>query len=327
MQELLQNQYQQSIEVRFPVALYNSYGIHLAVWLLARALDPEGSGKASFDIEFAAATINRSISSVRRLLAGAKAKGLFHHFTTKGNICTTYYTSFQVVAAKAQLETIGHIAEITLDELPHLNIIATEVMAQGLQKSSYWNAKEVNRKQKNAIKPIHPEDVLIKPPCGTLARVLGFSQNTRWMFVTEKFVHYGVSQETIAEHRGLHPQTVKRHLSNHYRLQPSPVMGRRSDLPPIHKKQLAQRLPRKQAALVGLAKQFKALEASGRYLKVEDRVFYARTNLYYPTYTLVPCRKRRKYYQNFLSSENSRRGEGGVLVNVISEQIEQDAQT
>jgi hypothetical protein len=57
------------------------------------------------------------------------------------------------------------------------------------------------------------------------------------------FKFYGGSQEAIAQLRGLSSSTVSRHLSNSYRLAASPVRKFRSELPPISKKQLLERLP------------------------------------------------------------------------------------
>ena len=318
--------YQPAIEVRFPTSLHTTFGTHLAIWLLTRGLDLDGSGKATFSLEFAATTLNRSVSTIRRLIAGAKAKGLIHRITATKQQYTLYYASLERIAWNAQIDELGAIAEISLADLPHLNIVATEVTAQAIQRASYWKAKEATRKQKQAIKPIHPDDVLVKPPCGPLARVLGFSNDGRWMFVTEKFAPYGASIKTIAQVRGVHPRTAERHLSNCYRLNPSPVLRRRSDLLPIQKKQLAVRLPRHQGALVKMARKFRDLN-DGRYFAIDDRVFYARCNLYYPTYTLVPCRRRRKRYKDFLCSENARRGEGEVLEVLMSGKVEGSVET
>jgi hypothetical protein len=241
--------------VRFPSRLFPHFRRQMSVWLLARRFDisrrkyagkSKGQGIGTFTLTAASVILRRTPGHIRKLLCAAKRSGLIRHYKKKGDWITVFYTSLERAIAIAGLDKLGPIAAIKVDDLQNLHIIATEVEAQNLQRSSF----HLQRREEIAqIKPgessgLYTPTQLMTPtlrPCDKLARVLGRSQ--RFIFCESGFKFYGGSQEAIAQSRGLSAETVSRHLSNRYRLEASPVRGFLRDLPPIIKKQLVERLP------------------------------------------------------------------------------------
>ena len=241
--------------VRFPARLFPYFGSQMCIWLLARRSDiarrqypgqSKGCGIGEFSLKAACSILNRSVGDIRRLLRTAKNSGLIRHYRQKGDWITVFYTSLEKAIAIADLDKLGPVAAINIHDLRNLHIIATEVEAQNLQRSSF----HLQRREEIAqIKPgessgLYTPTQLMTPtlrPCDKLARVLGRSQ--RFIFCESGFKFYGGSLEEIAQLRGLSVATVSSHLSNRYRLEASPVHGFRRDLPPIIKKQLVEHLP------------------------------------------------------------------------------------
>ena len=242
--------------VRFPARLFPYFRRQMSVWLLARRFDiarwndagkSKGVGIGKFTLTAASVILRRTPGHIRKWLRAAKNSGLIRHYKQKGDWVTVFYTSLERAIAIARLDKVGPIAAINIDDLRNLHIIATEVEAQNLQRSSF----HLQRREEIAqIKPGESSGLctpvqLMTPtlrPCDKLARVLGRSQ--RFIFCKSGFKFYGGSQEAIAQSRGLSAETVSRHLSNRYRLEASPVRGFLRDLPPIIKKQLVEHLPR-----------------------------------------------------------------------------------
>src|SRR4028118_1693607 len=241
--------------VRFPSRLFPHFRRQMSVWLLARRFDisrrkyvgkSKGQGIGTFTLTAASVILRRTPGHIRKLLCAAKRSGLIRQYKKKGDWITVFYTSLERAIAIARLDKLGPVAAINIDDLRNLHIIATEVEAQNLQRSSF----HLQRREEIAqIKPgessgLYTPTQLMTPtlrPCDKLARVLGRSQ--RFIFCESGFKFYGGSQEALAQSRGLSAETVSRHLSNRYRLEASPVRGFRRDLPPIIKKQLVERLP------------------------------------------------------------------------------------
>src|SRR4028119_431987 len=242
--------------VRFAPRLFPYFRRQMSVWLLARRFDisrwknsgkSKGQGIGKFTLTAASVILRRTPGHIRRWLRAAKKSGLIRHYKQKGDWITVFYTSLERAIAIARLDKVGPLAAINIDDLRNLHIIATEVEAQNLQRSSF----HLQRREEIAqIKPgessgLYTPAQLMMPtsrPCDKLARVLGRSQ--RFIFCESGFKFYGGSQEAIAQSRGLSAETVSRHLSNKYRLAATPVRGFRRDLPPIIKKQLVEHLPR-----------------------------------------------------------------------------------
>jgi len=241
--------------VRFPSRLFPHFRRQMSVWLLARRFDisrrkyaskSKGQGIGKFTLTAASVILRRTPGHIRKLLCAAKRSGLIRHYTKKGDWITVFYTSLERAIAIAGLDKLGPVAAINIDDLRNLHIIATEVEAQNLQRSSFHlqRREEIAQIKPGESSSLYTPTQLMTPtlrPCDKLARVLGRSQ--RFIFCESGFKFYGGSQEAIAQSRGLSAETVSRHLSNKYRLEASPVRGFLRDLPPIIKKQLVERRP------------------------------------------------------------------------------------
>jgi len=241
--------------LRFPSRLFPHFRRQMSVWLLARRFDisrrkyagkSKGQGIGKFTLTAASVILRRTPGHIRKLLCAAKRSGLIRQYKKKGDWITVYYSSLERAIAIAGLDKLGPIAAIKVDDLQNLHIIATEVEAQNLQRSSFHlqRREEIAQIKPGESSSLYTPTQLMTPtsrPCDKLARVLGRSQ--RFIFCESGFKFYGGSQEAIAQSRGLSQATVSRHLSNKYRLAATPIRGSRQELPPIIKKQLVERLP------------------------------------------------------------------------------------
>src|SRR4028119_2327729 len=241
--------------VRFPARLFPHFGRQMSVWLLARRFDisrwknagkSKGQGIGTFTLTAASVILRRTPGHIRKLLCAAKRSGLIRHYRKKGDWITVFYSSLERAIAIAGLDKLGPIAAINIDDLQNLHIIAREVEAQNLQRSSFHlqRREEIAQIKAGESSGLYTPTQLMTPtlrPCDKLARVLGRSQ--RFIFCESGFKFYGGSQEALAQSRGLSAETVSRHLSNRYRLEASPVRDFRRDLPPIIKKQLVESVP------------------------------------------------------------------------------------
>jgi hypothetical protein len=241
--------------VRFPSRLFPHFHRQMSVWLLARRFDisrrkyagkSKGQGIGTFTLTAASVILRRTPGHIRKLLCAAKRSGLIRQYKKKGDWITVFYSSLERAIAIAGVDKLGPVAAINIDDLRNLHIIATEVEAQNLQRSSFHlqRREEIAQIKAGESSGLYTPTQLMMPtlrPCDKLARVLGRSQ--RFIFCESGFKFYGGSQEALAQSRGLSAETVSRHLSNKYRLEASPVRGFLRDLPPIIKKQLVERLP------------------------------------------------------------------------------------
>jgi hypothetical protein len=284
--------------LRFPSRLFPHFRRQMSVWLLARRFDisrrkyagkSKGQGIGTFTLTAASVILRRSPGHIRKLLCAAKNSGLIRQYKKKGDWITVFYSSLERAIAIAGLDKLGPIAAIKVDDLQNLHIIATEVEAQNLQRSSFHlqRREEIAQIKPGESSSLYTPTQLMTPtlrPCDKLARVLGRSQ--RFIFCESGFKFYGGSQEAIAQLRGLSQATVSRHLSNKYRLAATPIRGFRQELPPIIKKQLVERHPN--------------LKNMPPKICLEDGLFRMNgdwwephCNVYYLSHRLVSARRRR----------------------------------
>jgi len=291
--------------VRFPARLYAHFGGQMRIWLLARRFDlsrwshsgkPTGCGIGTFTLLGASRILNLSKKRVYTLLFEAKKSGLIREWKKKGDQVNVYYASFDKVVAIAGLEDIGPIAAINIDELSYLNIIATEIEAQHLQRASLYRLRqeEIEQIKSQGLDPGKTPSEIVRPidlhTCDHPARVLG--KGDRFIYCESGFRFYGGSQRAIADNRGLSAATISRHLSNSYRLLLSPVRECRGNLPPIVSRQLVEKLPRLQ-------------EFSSPKLLIQDGLFKMHgdwwephCNVYLLDRRLVSARRRRSRIQS-----------------------------
>src|SRR4028118_697212 len=295
--------------VRFPSRLFPHFRRQMSVWLLARRFDisrrkysgkSKGQGIGTFTLTAASVILRRTPGHIRKLLCAAKRSGLIRHYRKKGDWITVFYTSLERAIAIAGLDKLGPIAAIKVDDLQNLHIIATEVEAQNLQRSSFHlqRREEIAQIKPGESSSLYTPTQLMTPtlrPCDKLARVLGRSQ--RFIFCESGFKFYGGSQEAIAQSRGLSAETVSRHLSNKYRVEASPVRGFRRDLPPIIKKQLVERLPHLKNMPPKICLEEGLFLMGGEWWKPH-------CNVYLLEHRLVSARRRRAYIQSAIDKES-----------------------
>jgi len=305
--------------LRFPSRLFPHFRRQMSVWLLARRFDisrrkyagkSKGQGIGTFTLTAASVILRRTPGHIRKLLCAAKRSGLIRHYKKKGDWITVYYTSLERAITIAGLDKLGPIAAIKVDDLQNLHIIATEVEAQNLQRSSFHlqRREEIAQIKPGESSSLYTPTQLMTPtlrPCDKLARVLGRSQ--RFIFCESGFKFYGGSQEAIAQLRGLSQATVSRHLSNKYRLTATPIRGFRQELPPIIKKQLVERRPHLQNMPPKIC-----LE-EGLFLMDGDW-WEPHCNVYYLSHRLVSARRRRAAFnpQSISGSYESKKTGGAV---------------
>jgi hypothetical protein len=306
--------------VRFPSRLFPYFGRQMSVWLLARRFDisrrkyagkSKGCGIGGFSLQAAARILNRSTGHVRKMLRAAKVSGLIRRYKQHYGWITVYYSSLEKAIAIAGLDKLGPVAAIKVDDLRNLHIIATEVEAQNLQRSSFHlqRREEIVQIKAGESSGLYTPTQLMTPtlrPCDKLARVLGRSQ--RFIFCESGFKFYGGSQQAIAQSRGLSAETVSRHLSNKYRLAATPIRGFRQELPPIIKKQLVERHPN--------------LKNMPPKICLEDGLFRMNgdwwephCNVYYLSHRLVSARRRRAAFNPPSISGSYESKKAGVALN------------
>jgi hypothetical protein len=306
--------------VRFPVRLFPHFGRQLNVWLLARRFDVsrwkhggknKGSGIGSFTLLGASRILGRSTGHIRKMLRAAKVSGLIRHYRQRDGRITVFYSSLETAIALAGIEKLGPIAAVKIDDLSNIHFIATEVEAQALQRASMHREgqEEIEQIKAQGANPEKYRTHIVRPntllqTCAHPARVLG--RGDRFIYCGSEFRFYGGSQEAIGQLRGISPATVSRHLSNKYRLKPTPVRGYRQDATPIVKKQLLQQLP-------GLQNMPPKLCAKEGLFWIKDNWWRPHCNVYLLDHRLVSARRQRNRMKAttdkaYLSDLSRRRG-------------------
>jgi len=290
--------------VRFPSRLFPYFGRQMSIWLLARRFDisrwkhkdpSKGCGIGKFSLQAAAVITKLKPDTIRGYLRDAKKSGLIHNYKQKGNWVTVYYSSLKKAILKANLKKIGPIAAIEIDNLANIHIIATEVEAQNLQRSTFYRQRleEVEQIKSRGDDPGKTPTQLIAPtallhPSVKPAQVLAATE--RFICVKSEFRLYGGSQKAIAQLRGLSQATVSRHLSNRYRLAASPVRGFREELSPIIKKQLMEHRPHLKNMPEKLCREEGLVSMFGEWWEPH-------CNVYLLDHRLVSARRRRSHLE------------------------------
>jgi len=307
--------------VRFPARLFPYFGGQMRVWLLARRFDvsrwknsgkSKGCGIGEFSLKAASFILKLSAGRIRTLLREAKSSGLIRNYKQKGDWVKVYYSGLEKAIAIAGVDQLGPVAAIKVDDLRNLHIIATEVEAQNLQRQSFYlqRREEVEQIKSRGDDPSKTLTQIVKPidlhTCGKPARVLG--KDDRFIYCESDFCFYGGSQVSIAQLRGLSPTTVSRHLSNSYRLVPTPVRGFREDLPPVIKKQLVEKLPQLKQMPPKLCLEEGLFSMHGDWWKPH-------CNVYLLDHRLVSAKRRRARIQGQIDKGNLlvENSEPGVL--------------
>jgi hypothetical protein len=298
--------------VRFPVRLFEHFGGQMRIWLLARRFDKsrwvhngksKGSGVGTFRLTGASRILKKSKPHIRKLLSATKKSGLIYNYKQCGDEITVFYTSLANALAIAGVDKLGPVAAIKIDDLSCLNIIATEIEAQHLQKASFYRQRQEEMQQIKAQdqNPGQPTQLIapttLVPPCGKPARVI--ARTDRFIYVESGFRFYGGSQEAIAQLRGISPSTVSRHLSNRYRLAASPVRGFREELPPIIKKQVMEKRPNLKNMPQKLCQEEGLVSMFGEWWEPH-------CNVYLLDHRLVSARRRRSHIEAATEKRNDK---------------------
>lgn len=213
--------------------MFSFFGESLKLWGLIRAFDPTGSGWGKISIESAAIILNRSQSSIYRLLREGRASGLFRSYGRHGGWMRIFYSSPKQLAAIAGLGSIGSILQLDISELKYLRILATDSQALHLQNQAFY-----------VLKHDYKQDLIKASDLLTSDKLPGGIKKVGRFCLTEAdFIPYGGSQQTIAARRGLSIRTVQRHLSNKYRLSSTPIREQRRAISSIQKVQILQKHP------------------------------------------------------------------------------------
>jgi len=299
--------------VRFPARLFKHFGGLMRVWLLARRFDisrwkhqdpSKGCGIGKFSLKAASIILHLKADTIRGLLRDAKKSGLIHNYKQQGDWVKVFYSSLEKAIALTDLEKLGPIAAIEIDDLANIHIIATEVEAQHLQRASFHRQRQEEMQQIKAqdrnpgqptqlIAPttlLHPSE----QPAQVMAR-----KSDRFIFCESGFRFYGGSQEAIALSRGISPSTVSRHLSNSYRLAASPVRGFREELPPIIKKQLVEKRPHLKQMPPKLCLEEGLFSMHGDWWEPH-------CNVYLLNHRLVSARRRRSHIEAAIGKRNDK---------------------
>jgi DNA-binding MarR family transcriptional regulator len=289
--------------VRFPVRLFKHFGGLMRVWLLARRFDisrwkhqdsSKGCGIGKFSLKAAAIILNLKAPTIRGLLRDAKKCGLIRNYKQQGDRVKVFYSSLEKAIALTDLEKLGPIAAVKIDDLANIHIIATEVEAQHLQRASLHRQRQEEMQQIKAQgrNPGQPTQIIapttLLHPSEQPAQVL--ARSDRFIYVKPGFRPYGGSQKAIAQLRGISPSTASRHLSNRYRLAASPVRGFREELPPIVKKQVMEKRPNLKNMPEKLCQEEGLVSMFGEWWEPH-------CNVYLIDHRLVSARRRRSHIE------------------------------
>ena len=130
--------------VRFPVRLFKHFGRQMSIWLLARRFDiarwkhsdpSKGCGRGKFTLTAASIILNRDPKTILGFLRDAKKSGLIRKYKKTGDWIKVFYSSLEKAIALTDLEKLGPIAAIEIDDLANIHIIATRVESQHLQRA------------------------------------------------------------------------------------------------------------------------------------------------------------------------------------------------
>lgn len=225
------------------------------LWYLVRGWDRNGCGWAEFTLQEAATALNKSIPTIKRYLKQGQKLGFFYNPSKHGNNIRLYYRSLFKVCEEFELDNWGAVTEISIDELPQLKLIATEIETQRLQDSSRYQATRVHR---NGV--AEPNELIAPSHSSRGVKGNVIHRGNTALFVDEHFVPFGTSQRTIANSLSRSDRTIRKRLSNSYRCE--------RGLAPLDRVQLVQTSTELNDRYAVLLRQFERSE-----LKMMDGVW------------------------------------------------------
>ncbi len=260
-------------------------------WEYVRA-QANGTGRATFSLQAAAATFGKSENTIRRWLTKGTQQGFFRQYTTQNGIAIVFHTSLIKLCQHLELSSWGVTAEVELADLKHARVLATEIQIQHLQRASRYQAQQQAKTEGYRIKIAKPETLLTSSATSTGALVKHVSE--RRIFVGEQFRTYGISQSGVGHALGRSDRTIRRRVSNPLR--------QAKGLPPVLKKQLCQtKTDYRQRYLYHQLCSDATDENSKRYFRLSHSqnqpiVFKAECNLYEFGHRLISCKAQRYFF-------------------------------
>lgn len=225
-----------------PTGLWERLPGYGTLYLLARILDPLGSGRAEINVAKAARDLDLAPRTVQDYVRRCRQHGLFRAICWHGtDHVRMVYTSLAKVAC-AWPGGSGVMVSVAPNQLKLKKAIIAEAEAVGLQRQSYWSQKQEQKGKQHRNQPHMPALAPIFGPtssdnAGGTSSILYRGQ--RCLFVDGQFPVFGATQATLAGRLGCHPNTMQRRLSNRYRH--SLAERRGADLDTLERLQLAIR--------------------------------------------------------------------------------------
>jgi hypothetical protein len=215
------------LETNISSTVVTNYGAYVSLYYLCRALDVSGTGKATFDLSFAAGALNRSDRTIERYISKGIARGLFTQVLRDSDLVTIYYQSLFKVAAARGLESLGTTYTSEVSDYKQMYQVAVLAVAVHKQKASKHKSKaNLPKPQRSYHKTVSTEKIhtqvratLGKPvsPSNLCKGVseTGFAVSGRYVLVNTDLpgvTQSGVSHKGIAEGVSRHPSSVGRNL-------------------------------------------------------------------------------------------------------------------
>ncbi len=294
------------IQFRLHSSIADSYRAYIRLWFYCRAIDLNGCGIVTIDIDEVGEQLGVSARTIVNYLKAGK--NIYHRITKHApGRYALYLKSLIQIARQRGLETFGAVGYVSIDQLKTIKVTATQIQAIGGQKSSRYAAKLNSDKPTNKpgdCKPKRkPRKYVLKPEeifngTGLIEQkteenrassrlspgALVFDPQHSTLFVASTFNHYGISQQYIADKLHRNRRTINRRLKNTVKLQ-------------IAKFDPANAIEREIAAEENSPQ-------AGRFIKISRALdvapnlrgmtFKLLTNIYYPLYDLCSMRASRK---------------------------------
>lgn len=207
----------------------------IRLWYALRAIDNRGTGKVKTTLKKLSYLMDLSIPTVKRYLQQGEKMGLYRAVIKQWGKeeITIYLQSLFNVCLAHGIEDWGACTDLFTYELKLIRLHATQATAQRLQRCSRHEAKKQHKCVLSAKNLIKPSSCKVKGENERRQIDAMVKRNTRFVFVSEDFVHYGGTQKTIARKHDRVDRTVRRRLSNATR--------RKKGMPSLKRMQIAKK--------------------------------------------------------------------------------------
>lgn len=204
-----------NLEVKVHSLILEHGGAGVKLLYLCRALDVNGSGKATMNIAEVAENLKVSKRTLYRWVKNYK---LFRFVIHHGNIWTIYYRSLSSIALSLQLPSWGACSYILISDLVERfshKLVATEIIANSLQKTARCKVRRT--KGRNAP-PLLPSPADLFDSTSPLPRGVNRRGDELYVNLDDNTI-YGGSQSTIGTILHKSRRTINKRLRNTQKLQ------------------------------------------------------------------------------------------------------------